>query len=463
MKNNNYIIGKHIFLQHPNMQQKEIEKTNEYYKRKKKFFKEANLLSRKKISFREITQKEIEKSINNIHQVVFEVTEKCNLNCVYCAYGELYSGNEERIKVQRNLKKEDAISLLEYLYPIWQEQEQTGLPQKINIGFYGGEPLLNFSLIETIVQWTKERSTPQIVFGYQFTTNGLLLHKYIVFLVENDFIINLSLDGDEENMSYRVDHHGENCFNRVFDNIMAIKKEFPDYFEKNVIFLAVLHNKNSVEQVCNFCMTHFSKIPICSNLTDNGVHPQKRYLFTEMHETNSIKLSKKVDKARTRAGIGLIGTAHFLRIFSGFHFYDYNNLLLKEESNEVRRFPAGACIPFSREIFMTINGNLYPCERLDACYTMGNIHNTPLLDVAQIASRYNQYFKIITPTCTDCERNFSCSKCLFHIDDIQGTRPQCNKIMNHDEFSEMFFSTINASKRHPELYRKIMKNKMFVS
>jgi uncharacterized protein len=69
------------------------------------------------------------------------------------------------------------------------------------------------------------------------------------------------LDGDEENMSYRLDHNGKNCFNQVFDNVMIVKKEHPVFFDKNVSFLTVLHNKNSMEQASHFCITHFNKMP----------------------------------------------------------------------------------------------------------------------------------------------------------------------------------------------------------
>jgi uncharacterized protein len=375
----------------------------------------------------------------------------------------MYSGNEERIKEKRNLKKEDALKLLEHLYPVWKEREETGLFQKIKIGFYGGEPLLNFLLIKDIVQWAKEHTTQQLTFGFQFTTNGLLIDKYIDFLVKNDFIINISLDGDEENMSYRIDSKGENCFQRVFDNIMDVKKEYPDFFNKNVIFLSVLHNKNSVEQVSHFCMDNFNKIPICSRLNDSGIHPQKRALFSEMYETMPVKPSKKMEKTIMRAGIGLMGTIHFLRFFSGFYFNDYNELLRKEKIDESKRLPAGTCIPFSREIYMTINGDLYPCERLDACFAMGNIHDPRVLDAERIASQYNQYCKNILPTCTACKRNFSCNKCLFHIDDIQGNKPQCNNIINQEKFNDMVISIIATCKKHPELYKIIMKRTIFTS
>jgi uncharacterized protein len=355
------------------------------------------------------------------------------------------------------MKKEDAMKLLEYLYPVWKDREQKGLPQKIMIGFYGGEPLMNFPLIESVVQWTKEHATNQLSFEFMMTTNGLLLNKYMNFLVKHNFIIHLSLDGDAENMSYRLDHKGNNCFKQVYSNAMAVKKDHPAFFNKNVFFLTVLHNKNSVEQACHFCMTHFNKTPSCSKLNDSGIHPQKRELFSEMNEIAPVKPSKKTEKAVIRVGAGIIGIIHFLRFFSGFHFYDYNDLLCTDEKNEVGKFPAGACIPFSREIYMTINGNLYPCERLDTCFSLGSIHDKCVLDTEQMASRYNQYFENISPSCTVCERKFSCNKCLFHIEGIQENKPKCNNITNQAMFNDIVSSLIAMFKKHPELYRLIMK------
>ncbi|MCL2289314.1 MAG: radical SAM peptide maturase [Bacteroidetes bacterium] len=457
----NYIIGKHIFLQHPYMQHRDVEINNEYYIRKKNFLEKTNLLSSKKISFKSLDEKEIERSMYNIEQVVFEVTEKCNLNCVYCTFGAMYSGNEERIKEKRNLRKEDAIKLLEYLYTTWKEREQTGVPRKIMIGFYGGEPLMNLPLIKAIVQWTKEHTTSQLTFGFMMTTNGLLLHKYITFLVKHDFITYVSLDGDKENMAYRIDHKGKNCYKRVFNNVTSIKKEYPEFFEQKLNFLTVLHNKNSVEQATHFCMTHFNKAPLCSSLNSSGINPQKKALFSEMSEIGSIKLSKKSTKAMMKNGIGVTENIHFLRFFSGFFFPNYNELLSKENMSEFRKFPTGVCLPFSRKIYMTLNGNLYPCERLDTCFALGNVHDSKVLDAEQIASQYNQYFKNISPACTACERNFSCNKCLFHIDDIQEKKPHCNNRMNNEKFCETTNIIINTCKKHPELYRRIMKRLIF--
>ena len=42
------------------------------------------------IKFRLIDGREIEKQFANIRNIVFEVTDSCNLKCAYCGYGDLY-------------------------------------------------------------------------------------------------------------------------------------------------------------------------------------------------------------------------------------------------------------------------------------------------------------------------------------------------------------------------------------
>ena len=32
----------------------------------------------------------------NTPQITFEITERCNLSCVYCGYGKLYSNKDNR-------------------------------------------------------------------------------------------------------------------------------------------------------------------------------------------------------------------------------------------------------------------------------------------------------------------------------------------------------------------------------
>jgi hypothetical protein len=90
---------------------------------------------------------------------------------------------------------------------------------------------------------------------------------------------------------------------------------------------------------------------------------------------------------------------------------------------------------------------------------MGNIHDDCFLDTTQIASCYNQYFGNILPVCTACERKFACKRCLFHIEGVQGNKPQCSNIADYVAFKEIVSSVIVTCKKYPDLYKKIMKQK----
>lgn len=128
------------------------------------------------------------------------------------------------------------------------------------IGFYGGEPLLNFSLIRNIVEYC-ETMKHKIHFGYTITINAVILDKYADYLVKNNFLIVISLDGNERNHSYRIDRDGINSFNSVISNVDLLRNKYPDYFDKNVTFNAVLHDRNMVEEINNYIFQRYGKNP----------------------------------------------------------------------------------------------------------------------------------------------------------------------------------------------------------
>lgn len=119
---------------------------------------------------------------------MFEVTEGCNLRCAYCGFSDLYTPQEGRSS--RNLPYSFAESLLSYLFLMWEDERVRELPISTAISFYGGEPLLNFPLIESIIAFVerKKKSTNR-AFTYSLTTNATLLPDYGVPLGKLDELI----------------------------------------------------------------------------------------------------------------------------------------------------------------------------------------------------------------------------------------------------------------------------------
>ena len=70
----------------------------------------------------------------------------------------------------------------------------------------------------------------------------MLLDRYMDYLVEKNFSILISLDGNEVQSAYRVDKHGNSSFSRVVRNVKKTAKKslIPDYFEKKVNFNSVI-------------------------------------------------------------------------------------------------------------------------------------------------------------------------------------------------------------------------------
>lgn len=116
----------------------------------------------------------------DIRAVALNVAEQCNLRCVYCYAGDGDYGKNEKMKFSVGQKALDLF---------------VGKHKSFTVVFFGGEPLLNFSLIKETVEYAK-KAFPDTKFNYRMTTNGLLLTSSIMqFLKENNVSLTISYDG----------------------------------------------------------------------------------------------------------------------------------------------------------------------------------------------------------------------------------------------------------------------------
>ena len=226
--------------------------------------------------FQLVDANQIEYNLIHLKQLVFEVTDACNLKCKYCGYADFYQGYDERINKMLPFKKAQLI--IDYLHDLWRKNYVKGTSFPISISFYGGEPLLNVPLIKQIISYLESLDFVGKKFFYNMTTNAMLLDKYMDFIVEKEIRLLISLDGDEEGQSYRIDHVGRNSFSRVIHNIKLLQEKYPDYFDKLVQFNAVLHNRNSVEATYRFIKDNFNKSPRIAPLNNSGIKDDNFFL-----------------------------------------------------------------------------------------------------------------------------------------------------------------------------------------
>lgn len=404
-----------------------------------------------------ITSETIRYNLTNLSQVTFEVTDDCNLQCKYCGYGDMYCGYDKR--ESKYLDFNSIKPLLDYLIDIWKNSMPDSSAPITYVSFYGGEPLLNVPFIKQVIEYIEASELNRKIL-YSLTTNAVLLERYMDYLVQKDFHILISLDGNEDNHSYRVDKSGNNSFYRVTNNIQKLRDTYPKFFKTNVNFNSVLHNRNSVESIHEYITTEFGKIPSISELNNSGIRPEKKEEFdrTYRNKSESLRESENYAKLSQELFMNEPNTHElllYLHKYSGNVYRDYIDLFLDPE--KVYCTPSGTCTPFSKKMFITVNGKILQCERIDHCFALGNVSATGLeLDLNRIACVFNNYLDKIQSKCSICYRKRSCIQCLYYIETINQDSPQCHGYMDKDAYNAYTSFCLSHLYAHPELYNRLM-------
>ncbi len=384
----------------------------------------------------------------NTEQICFEATDTCNLKCTYCGYGELYCDYDKREGTNINL--ESAKALFDYIIKLKKSHLNTKTHRKLVISFYGGEPLLNFPFIEEIVKCTKKTRLPYNDFMFSITTNALLLDRYIDFFAENDFWLQISLDGNNHHNSYRVLPNGQPSYKIVYENILKLKQSYPEYFDKSVYFLSVLHDRNSYFEAKEFFKDNFNKEPLISELSQKGIDPIKKDKFNQIFRKKSNYNSMK----ELPEDIDSMSLKHFIRGYSGFFFNRYKTLLSENKNKNL--VGTGTCSPFEKKVYMTVNGKILPCEKIGHRYYLGQVIGDRVkIDFKNVTNKYNLYFEKLRELCLQCYSKEICIQCIFFLN-LDEEMIHCKNFMNEESFSNLCSERMSLVENNPHLYYDVM-------
>jgi len=400
----------------------------------------------------------VEFQLANLRQVTLEITDRCNLKCEYCAYGKFYEDyNKRSVGI---MKFEKVKTLFDFLIDLWNSGLNKSENKPIYISFYGGEPLLNIQLVENVVSYIKSQTLNNNYIKFSMTTNGMLINRHIDYLIENNFSLLISMDGNEDNNSYRITHQGLNSYETVFSNINYIREKHPKFFDTNVNFNAVLHNRNSVEDIYRFFKDHFSKIPSIGELNNMGIRSSMVDEFNKTYRNtnDSLLQAEHYDELSKNVFINLphirsIGI--FLNNYTGYFFKNFNNFFVGSRS--YKRTPTGTCLPFGKKLFLTVHGNILPCERIGQNFSLGAVNDDKIdLNFEKISKLYNDIFEKIVKKCNSCYMAESCIQCVFNLPTINESNIMCMGYTSKEELETYFSSHVSYIEEFPYTYRKIM-------
>ena len=141
----------------------------------------------------------------------------CNLKCEYCFYSSLAGEREEYSKGMMSLAtmQNTIVNALSFA-------DGTD----VYFTFQGGEPLLRgIAFFECFVGCVKENNKKNSAIHYCMQTNGTLINDdFAAFFKKYNFLVGVSLDGDEDMNSYRVYPDGAGSFDDVIRGIELLKK-----------------------------------------------------------------------------------------------------------------------------------------------------------------------------------------------------------------------------------------------
>jgi uncharacterized protein len=450
-------------LMHPKL--KKVHETtinaDSYYEEKYTYLKNHGFFSESKMANLKtvVNESKVKESIIQTPQIIFEVTDFCNLSCTYCAQGELYEKTDD--KNSKNINIHSAINLLKYVFYLKPPNKK----HELVISFYGGEPLLNIKFIKRIVEVVNNlNSEKEMNIGYNMTTNATLIDKHIDFLIANKFNILVSLDGNEENNSYRIfSKDNKNSFKKIIDNIDMIQRDYPEYFDSNINFNAVLHNKNSVKYIYEFIYNRYHKIPKISKLNNVDVDPAKSDIFENMFRDvreSEIEYLKEEDNLLPHNElISYHELTNFLKYLS---VNSYMSDVISLFHNKDKYFPSSTCFPFSKKIFLTTSNKLLPCERISRKYSLGEVNENVIIDIQEIAQRYSYYYEHLIKVCQHCYLYRFCGICMFHIKNLDkldtGEQHVCDFFHNQNAFRSKLYRVFSFLEKHPDYFFEILED-----
>lgn len=397
--------------------------------------------------------KDVEYQVANLSQITIEMTERCNLNCHYCGYGNLYS------RVQRkgiDIPFSFIRNILVYLNEKMNSSLNISDKRRFYVSFYGGEPLICFERIKETVELVKKMTFSNNVVTFSMTTNGFFLDRYMDYLAEHNFKLLISMDGDKEGNKLRVDHNEKSQFEKIFSNAKLLQAKYPEYFKKNVNFNAVLNKHNSVESITNFIGSHFEKLPRIASINSAGLVPGKIADFRKIYTSSRMSFyeADRVMDSKEKFFINhpeIKEAFLFLRSTCSNSYRDYLSFSMDENEGGLL---TGTCLPFSKRMFVSANGTLLPCENVPHDNPFGFVdEKNVVINTDKIAAIYNNAYRELADQCNRCYGKKTCSQCIFQME----KKFKCGNMITKKDLQRQFSRAVTFVENNPELYTRLMK------
>ncbi len=361
-----------------------------------------------------------EKLKNELKQLILNVTEDCNMRCKYCkASGAYFYERRYSSKYMPSHIAERAVNFF---------LNHSSKSQHAAISFFGGEPLLNFNVVQHAVEYATSKISQERKIHFSITTNGTLLSdKIINFLMQHNFHLYISLDGPKDiHNRNRIFKNGKGSFDKIMQNLQKIKRISSEHFHSKVGINVTLTPPWEMDKIKSF----FEDFGISSDkIVFNIVDPYDNIFVrkSDIRKFNFHRLRNEYKKSILKKGDG--------GLFASW----WNKDLAKIVNRPMTPlgdycYPNGACIPGTQRLFVDVEGNFYTCERMRYSFPIGNVKLGFNFD--KIYNLMNDYIKLRSEDCINCWAVRFCDACYISVktgDELskRRARENCEGIRNY--------------------------------
>ncbi|MCR4437028.1 MAG: thioether cross-link-forming SCIFF peptide maturase [Clostridiales bacterium] len=319
----------------------------------------------------------------NIKALCLHVSHDCNLRCKYCFASTGNFGGERTVMTPEIGKRS-----IDFLI------KESGNRRNLEIDFFGGEPLLNFSTVVEVVEYAKKRGEEAGKrFKFTITTNALLLNEEIKnYINANMHNVVLSIDGRKETndrMRYRVDGSG------TYEDIMPVIKSVAESRNQDNYYVRgtyTRHNLDFSRDVLHLADEGFKQISVEPVVAAKGTGYDLREEDLDVLYKEYERLAEEYVNRREKG-----------RGFNFFHF------MIDLGQGPCLSKRLGGCGSGHEYMAVTPEGDIYPCHQFVGMkeFKMGNVREGFLnREIQELFKRSNVYAK---QDCRECWAKFYCS------------------------------------------------------
>lgn len=399
-----------------------------------------------------------------LRKFCLEVTQNCNYACRYCKR-TIAAEKGEASKL--DMSEEIACKGIQYYF-----EKYTAFFQKLTeekkalllatvpptISWYGGEPFLNFDLIQKSAEYFKnlpweKYGIPASLITFTANSNLSIINEDILhFLVEHNVTLFASLDGPQaEQDKCRVFPDGTGTFAIAYANLMKIKDYNPDYFKNKVTIFGVYTAEHDYQKCIDFTaklgtldVQHFSAEYAGSFVYD--INAETKY-YTDELSNNLANFEKMVLAVKDDPDPYM---NNFANIFP-FAKLHTDNPAGKEHLNIMLTCP----MAFDN-LMLAANGDYLICHKVSGTLPIGNVKTG--LDWQKLLAFYQKYNTAINnAACKSCWNVNFCSVCAAARLDgdhfVNPSKHECDCFRLRMEYD--FNCFLLLASKYPDLLTKI--------